>query len=340
MGSISLRNLGVTATTPLFSDLTLTIADGDRVGLVAGNGNGKTTLLRIIAGHRRAERRRRRPLARPPHRLCRAGRAGVAPRPDAARGDPRRAAARGARDRELARRRRARRVRDAGGDARSAGLEAQRRLAAADADRAHLGDRSPTRCCSTSRPTISTSPSCSSSRPGSTPSRSGIPVVIASHDRDFLDATTNRTLFLRPGTSHYFAVPYSHARAELAKMDEAAEVQLERDLKDAKQLRKQAAKLTNIGINSGSDLLTVKAKQLKERAAKIEEAARPVAQGALGRNPARQQRHARQGADRGREPDGDDAAGRSAVPDREAPHLPGRPHRAARARTGQGSRSS
>ena len=59
-------------------------------------------------------------------------------------------------------------------------------------------------------------------------------------------------------------------------MDEAAEAQLERDLKDAKQLRKQAAKLTNIGINSGSDLLTVKAKQLKERAAKIEEAARPV----------------------------------------------------------------
>ena len=104
----------------------------------------------------------------------------------------------------------------------------------------------------------------------------GIPVVIASHDRDFLDATTNRTLFLRPGTSHYFAVPYSHARAELAKMDEAAEAQLERDLKDAKQLRKQAAKLTNIGINSGSDLLTVKAKQLKDRAAKIEEAARPV----------------------------------------------------------------
>ena len=50
MGSISLRNLGVTATSPLFSDLNLTIADGDRVGLVAGNGNGKTTLLRIIAG--------------------------------------------------------------------------------------------------------------------------------------------------------------------------------------------------------------------------------------------------------------------------------------------------
>ena len=42
------------------------------------------------------------------------------------------------------------------------------------------------------------------------------------------------------------------------------------------QLRRQAAKLTNIGINSGSDLLTVKARQLKERAARIEAAATPL----------------------------------------------------------------
>ena len=39
-------------------------------------------------------------------------------------------------------------------------------------------------------------------------------------------------------------------------------------------MRKQAAKLTNIGINSGSDLLQVKAKQLKERAGKIEAASK------------------------------------------------------------------
>ena len=38
--------------------------------------------------------------------------------------------------------------------------------------------------------------------------------------------------------------------------DEARRGSSESDLKDAKQLRKQAAKLTNIGINSGSDLLT------------------------------------------------------------------------------------
>src|SRR5262249_15725314 len=44
------------------------------------------------------------------------------------------------------------------------------------------------------------------------------------------------------------------------------------------QLRRQAAKLSNIGINSGSDLLTVKTKQLRERAERIEDAARPAHQ--------------------------------------------------------------
>lgn len=50
MGSISLRNVSLTAAVPLFRDLNLVIADGDRVGLIAGNGNGKTSLLRCIAG--------------------------------------------------------------------------------------------------------------------------------------------------------------------------------------------------------------------------------------------------------------------------------------------------
>src|SRR5690606_27928275 len=50
MGSISLQNLSIIAGTPLFQALNLVIADGDRVGLIAGNGNGKTTLLRLIAG--------------------------------------------------------------------------------------------------------------------------------------------------------------------------------------------------------------------------------------------------------------------------------------------------
>lgn len=100
-----------------------------------------------------------------------------------------------------------------------------------------------------------------------------VPVIIASHDRSFLNAITNRTLFLRPEISHLFTLPYSRARAELIHIDTAQAVEQERKLNEANQLRRQSAKLKNIGINSGSDLLLKKQKQLRERAEKIEEEA-------------------------------------------------------------------
>ncbi|TIN57861.1 MAG: ABC transporter ATP-binding protein, partial [Mesorhizobium sp.] len=77
-------------------------------------------------------------------------------------------------------------------------------------------------------------------------------------DRAFLDAATNRTLFLRPEQSPVFALPYSRARRALDEVDASTERKFQRDMKVAQQLRRQAAKLNNIGINSGSDLLTVK----------------------------------------------------------------------------------
>ena len=105
-----------------------------------------------------------------------------------------------------------------------------------------------------------------------------VPVVLTSHDRAFLDATTTRTLFLRPERSRVFPVPFTHARAELARADDADARRFANDLARATQLRKQAAKLKNIGINSGSDLLVTKTKQLQERAEKLEAAARPAHQ--------------------------------------------------------------
>ena len=101
-------------------------------------------------------------------------------------------------------------------------------------------------------------------------------IIAASHDRAFLDATTNRTLFLREAGSRIFALPYTPARAALTEADAAQSRQYENDLSKADQLRRQAAKLKNIGINSGSDLLISKTKQLKDRAEKIESAARPA----------------------------------------------------------------
>lgn len=104
------------------------------------------------------------------------------------------------------------------------------------------------------------------------------PCLIASHDRAFLDAVTNRTLFLRAEGSRQFTIAYSHARASLDDADAADEKRFENEMKKADQLRRQAAKLKNIGINSGSDLLINKTKQLKDRAEKLEEAARPAHQ--------------------------------------------------------------
>ncbi|OYU39931.1 MAG: ABC transporter [Pseudorhodobacter sp. PARRP1] len=101
-------------------------------------------------------------------------------------------------------------------------------------------------------------------------------VITTSHDRAFLDAATSRSLFLRATASRLFALPYSHARAALDETDAADSRRFENDLNKADQLRRQAAKLKNIGINSGSDLLITKTKQLKDRADKLEAAARPA----------------------------------------------------------------
>ena len=101
-------------------------------------------------------------------------------------------------------------------------------------------------------------------------------VITTSHDRAFLDAATTRSLFLRATASRIFALPYSRARAALEESDAADSRRFENDLNKADQLRRQAAKLKNIGINSGSDLLITKTKQLKDRAEKLEAAARPA----------------------------------------------------------------
>lgn len=109
---------------------------------------------------------------------------------------------------------------------------------------------------------------------------SGLPrdvgVIVTSHDRAFLDAVTKSTLFLRDTASRLFPLPFSAARAELDKADQADARRFDNEMARAEQLRRQAAKLKNVGINSGSDLLLSKTKQLADRAAEIETSARPA----------------------------------------------------------------
>jgi ATPase subunit of ABC transporter with duplicated ATPase domains len=85
-----------------------------------------------------------------------------------------------------------------------------------------------------------------------------IPVVIASHDRDFLDACTTKTLFLRPEASVIFNHPYRRARALLDEHDAAEEAQQDKTLREARRLRQSANELRNIGINSGRSGLSIR----------------------------------------------------------------------------------
>jgi ATPase subunit of ABC transporter with duplicated ATPase domains len=110
----------------------------------------------------------------------------------------------------------------------------------------------------------------------------GVAMLIASHDRQFLDCCTNRTLFLRPDDSRDYAHPFSRARALLEADNAARQTKLARDAKEADRLRRSAGHLRNVGINSGSDTWLKKSKQLAGRAEAIEQSLKPLAQARSG----------------------------------------------------------
>ena len=274
MTLINIRNLGVTLGVPLFSRLNLVVNAGDRIGLVAANGRGKSTLLQCMAGTMQAnegEIIRSRGLTvgyveqHVPEVLMDRPFYGAVlemPSPDQQRSEHWRVdvalesleVPEGLRQKPL--------KHLSGGWQRLAMLA---RVLVSEPDVLLLDE--PTNHLDLAR--IGQFEDWLNALPRD------MPVVISSHDRAFLDATTNRTLFLRPEESQVFSMPYTRARAALREVDASNERRYQRDLKTAQQLRQRAAKLNNIGINSGSDLLLSKTKQLKQRAEKLEDAAKP-----------------------------------------------------------------
>ena len=275
MTVINIRNLGVTLSAPLFSQLNIVVNAGDRIGLVAANGRGKSTLLRCIAGTIEAtagEITRSRGLtvgyveqhvaptlmdmsfqAAVLQALPAERRASDSWRVDVALDQL-----------EVEEALREKPLKQLSGGWQRLALLA--REVVRDADVLLLDE--PTNHLDLAR--IGKLEDWLNALPRE------MPVVVASHDRAFLDATTNRTLFLRPERSQVFPLPYTRARAALDEADAADERRFERDMKVAQKLRQQAAKLNNVGINSGSDLLLTKTKQLKQRAEKLEEGAKPA----------------------------------------------------------------
>jgi ATPase subunit of ABC transporter with duplicated ATPase domains len=275
MTLITLRNLGVTLNAPLFSRLNLVVNAGDRIGLVAANGRGKSTLLCCMAGamepnEGRITRSRGLTIGYveqhvPDALMDRLFHAAVLEMLSA---DQRRSegwrvdmALDSLDVPEALRRQPLKHL--SGGWQRFAMLA---RVLVTEPDVLLLDE--PTNHLDLVR--IGRLENWLNALPRD------MPVIISSHDRAFLDATTNRTLFLRPEQSQMFSLPYTKARAALREADASDERRYQRDLKTAQQLRQRAAKLGNIGINSGSDLLLSKTRQLKQRAEKLEDAAKPA----------------------------------------------------------------
>ena len=275
MNILDIRALGITLGDPLFSDLNLTVSKGDRLGLVAANGRGKTTFLACIAGLRDPTTGQ---ITR-----ARGLRVGFVRQslPDAARDQTLYQIVLAALPRDQADYE-SWRVDVVLDDLAiphalhhkplcelSGGWQRTALLAAAwvtEPDLLLLDE--PTNHLDLHR--IGLLQDWLARLPRDTP------VILTSHDRAFLDETTNRTLFLRAERSRVFQLPFSKARAALDEADAADDRRFANDLGKAQQLRKQAAKLKNIGINSGSDLLVTKTKQLNARAKRIEAAARPA----------------------------------------------------------------
>ncbi|SLN58636.1 ABC-F family ATP-binding cassette domain-containing protein [Roseisalinus antarcticus] len=275
MSLLTLKSLSLTLGTPLFAGLDLTLERGDRLGLIAANGRGKSSLLRLIAegteptsGEITTARSLKTALLAqdtPPALRDATAREAALSRLDPETLDYESWRAEIALDdlgvpEDL---------RDRPMQTLSGGWQRMALLAAAivtEPDLLLLDE--PTNHLDLAR--LGQLEAWIAALPRDTG------VIVTSHDRAFLDAVTTRTLFLRPETSRSFPLPYSAARLALDEADAADGRHFDNEMKRAQQLRKQAAKLKNIGINSGSDLLITKTKQLSDRAAKMEAAARPA----------------------------------------------------------------
>src|SRR5436190_10484481 len=246
MTLINIRNLGVTLGVPLFSQLNLAVNAGDRIGLVTPNGRGKSTLLRCMAGAMEAsggEISRSRGLTvgyveqHVPEVLMDRPFYGAVLEmlsPDQQRSEHWRVdvALESLEVPAVLRQKPLKHL--SGGWQRLAMLAC---VLVTEADVLLLDE--PTNHLDLAR--IGRLENWLNALPRE------MTVVISSHDRAFLDASTRRTLFLRPERSQVFSLPYTAARAALRETDASDERRYQRDLKAAQKLRQHAAKLGNIG---------------------------------------------------------------------------------------------
>ena len=73
-------------------------------------------------------------------------------------------------------------------------------------------------------------------------------MLIVSHDREFLDRTTTRTIFLRKDGAHAFKAPFAVAREELLQNDATAASARALEEREIARLEKVAARYKAWGV--------------------------------------------------------------------------------------------
>lgn len=95
-----------------------------------------------------------------------------------------------------------------------------------------------------------------------------LPMLIVSHDREFLQRMTSRTLFLRSDGAHSFRAPFVEAREALLQRDAADAVRRQLESKEIERLQKVAARYRVWGVKN--DAFHKRAKATEKRIDRIE----------------------------------------------------------------------
>ena len=103
--------------------------------------------------------------------------------------------------------------------------------------------------------------------------------MMISHDRDLLDDCCTRTVFLRDQTTYAFDLPYAQAKLALQEQDEQAAHRRQVEEKEIDRIRKSAKRLAQWGRDYDNEDLARKAKTMALRADKLEAAKTEVTAG-------------------------------------------------------------
>lgn len=95
--------------------------------------------------------------------------------------------------------------------------------------------------------------------------------LLISHDSEFLDNVTNKTLFLQNEKIYRFSLPYSEAKQEVRKLEEELKKRRDEENREIKRLEVSAKRLSTWGKVYDNEDLARRAKSMEKKIEKLKE---------------------------------------------------------------------